>query len=304
MNGDEDISGINDGDLDDNVDQELIEEAKKMGWQDEESFKGDKSKWTSAEEFVEKGRHVLPILAENNKRMQKELLTRDTEIGNLRKAVENSDKAISAMEKHFNAATQARVKEAKQTLINEIKSARELGDVDAEMLLLEQLDDVKSEEKAATAASKEEKPAEKPAESYMTPTVKAWGAENSWYGQDKRKSKILDRACEDLRDAGETSVDVEFLEKAKAVMEERMEFMEAFEAQRSGKKREVPANKVVSGGPNRANSGGGGKGFADLPREAQKACHEDNDTFVGEGKRYKTQKEWETAYTKLYIGEE
>ena len=54
----------------------------------------------------------------------------------------------------------------------------------------------------------------------------------------------------------------------------------------------------VEGGTNGTGQGTGG--FASLSKEARDACHEDNDTFVGPGKMFKTVKEWETHFYNKY----
>jgi hypothetical protein len=275
-------------------------EARNLGWVPEDEFKGPKDRWISAEEFVEKGKHVLPILANNNKRLQSELLTRDQKIANLEATVANSEKAIAAMEKHFTAATKARVAEAKKEIVEQIKVARESGDVDAEVALLEQLDSVKSDEKAAKAAhaKKEDVPSKKD-EVQMPADIVQWTKDNSWYGTDKKLAKAMDRTCEDLREAGDTSTGAEFLEKAHKMMLKRLEYIKDFE------EREKKVSKVEGGAPGRGgSSGSSSRSFANLPAEAKKACHDDNDILVGKNKRYKTQKDWEDAYAKMYYGME
>ncbi len=283
------------------VDSAIVEEATTLGWVPKDKWKGKESDWSPADEFVEKGRHVLPILAENNKRLKGELLTRDQKIATLESAVANSEKAIAALEKHFTAATKAQVAQAKKDLIEQIKIARESGDVEGEFTLLEQLDSVKVDEKAATAtqSKKEEAPSKKDDNSqFLTPEIIQWGKDNPWYETDKKMRKSMDRTCEDLRDEGETSTGVEFLEKARKLMERRMDYFKDFD--------KTPGTKVEGGAPGRGGStGNSSKSFASLPADVKKACHEDNAVLVGPGKgQYKTVKDWEDAYAKMYYGED
>ena len=41
---------------------EIMEEARKQGWVPEDEWKGDPDKWRPAEEFVERGKNIIPIL--------------------------------------------------------------------------------------------------------------------------------------------------------------------------------------------------------------------------------------------------
>jgi hypothetical protein len=290
-----------------NVEQqpdEVEQEARDLGWVPEDEFRGPKERWVDAQTFVEKGRHILPIMKENINRLKSDLLTRDKKIATLQETVDNSNKAIEALEKHFTAATKRQVTEAKKALIEQIKVARESGDVDGEMELLEQLDSVKSDEAAATAAQKkkEETPSKKDDNSqYLTPDIIQWGKDNPWYETDAKLRKAMDRTCEDLREAGDTSMGVEFLEKAHVMMKKRLEYIKGFdEIDKTSR-----TSKVEGGAPGRGTSNGGGsKSFASLPADAKKACHEDKEILVGANKRYKTLKEWEDAYAKMYYSEE
>lgn len=289
---------VEDGELEqEQTHEEIEQEARSLGWLPEDEFKGPKHKWVDASKFIDKAQHVLPIMAKNNKRMQSELLTRDQKIANLEAAVANSEKAIAVMEKHFSAATKAQVAAAKKELAEQIKLARDSGDVDVELALLEQLDSVKADEKAATAtqSKKEDPPSRKEDKVEIAPDIKEWLSENSWYGTDKKLAKAMDRTCEDLREAGDTSTGAEFLEKAHKMMLKRLEYIKDFE------EREKKVSKVEGGAPGRGgSSGNSSKSFASLPADAKKACHEDKDILVGSNKKYKTLKDWEDAYAKMY----
>ena len=52
---------------------EIEEEARKLGWVKQEEWKGDPDKWRPAEEFVERGRNIVPIMRERLEKLEKEL---------------------------------------------------------------------------------------------------------------------------------------------------------------------------------------------------------------------------------------
>jgi hypothetical protein len=297
----------------DDVDEALEQEARDLGWVPEDEFRGPKERWVDAKTFVEKGRHILPIMKERMAKLQQDLLTRDSQIDTLRKTVESSNKAIEALEKHFSESTKRQVEKAKKDLIEQIKKAREDGDVDAEFALTEQLDSVKKEASAIEADNKKDTQSKKDQsqDDNMTPDVRAWLAENSWYSKDEEMTIAMDRVCHDLRRRGESSVGKEFLDKAYKLMQKRIKYIKHFDenADYDDEGTNVPqkrtTSKVEGSGKPSSSSGGGGKNsFASLPADAKKACHEDKDILVGTNKRYKTLKEWEDAYAKMYYGYE
>lgn len=272
---------------DDNDSGAIETEARNMGWVPEEDFRGNKDHWVDAEQFVERGRQVLPILVQNNKRLQRELLTRDQKIGNLQTSLESQQEMLERLEDRYGKITQQAVTDAKARLKAELKEAREDDDLDKELDIQEQL-------RALNDVKPEEKPVKKEApkvDTSLSPEFVQWHADNPWYGEDKKKTKAVLRIAEDLRDDGNTMTGIDFMEECVRQYEDTST--------------QAPPNRTpvsrVDGGSGRGGQRTG-KSFADLPSDAKQACLADADDLVGEGKRYKTQKDWETAYAKIYFG--
>lgn len=271
-------------------------EAREMGWQPQEKYKGDPGKWVDAQEFVERGEHILPILKANTNKLRSELLTRDQELAKLRTSVEASDKAIKAMRKHYQESQQREREQARSELIQQIKDAKLLGDVDSEVDLMEKLqalhEGVEKGEESETPTETKQGP--KTGETQLSPEFLEWKQENPWFEntsnpEDMKRTRKLVRIAYDLRDDGDTTQGKAFFEKAVSVLNER-----------EGKG--TRSSKVESGG---VPSGGrtGGRTFDRLPKEAKDICHEDNNMFVGPGKMFKTVKEWEDHYASIYNSE-
>lgn len=271
-------------------------EAKEMGWVDKDSFQGEEDKWIDAKTFVERGENILPILRANNKRMKHDLLTRDKEIANLRTSVEGANKSIKALQKHYTEATKQQVEQATKELREQLKQAREIGDVDAELELQDKLQDIRASTKEVKEEHSEE--GKEDSTTKLNPDFVAWNKENSWFGdmstpENRKRTRELIRIGEDLRDDGDTTYGRPFMDKCLGILEKR-------EASNSNGKR--TATKV-EGSDSRGKGGGGGRAFDHLPKEAKDTCHSDNDTFVGPGKMFKTVKEWEDHFTALYSEE-
>lgn len=264
--------------------QDFEAEAREMGWVGQEEWEGPEDKWIDARAFVEKGESVLPILRANNKRLKKDLLTRDKEISTLKESMEAANKAIKALQKNHDAATAAAVEQAKKDLRAQLKEAREVGDVEVEEDIREKLAELKQPAKV------EEEP--KKDNAGLHPDFIAWRDAHPWFTDQstpEARKKIRDfiRIGEDLRDEGDTTVGKVFMDKCLKILEDR--------ANPSKKS----ASKVESGNAG-GRSAGGGRGFDSLPKEAKDACHDDNENFVGPGKMFKTVKEWEDHFTSVY----
>jgi hypothetical protein len=277
---------------------EIEQEAASMGWVPQEKFKGDPDKWIPADEFVEKGRHVVPIMRANNDRMRRELLTRDTQIGTLQSQLDDLRKQFDTLDSHYAEASKRAITEAKNKLIADLKSAREEGDTDKEQALLDQLDEVRDTErqnKAAQAKKFEEK--KDPPGAYteqLDPDTRAFMEENPWFDSDKKRTKAYLRVVEDMRDEGVTSKGKAFLDEA----------LERLEEQESGEPHEPqrPNSKVETGnarGGNRSSS----KSFASLPADAKAACRADAEILVGPNKKFKEMKDWEAEYARIYYSQ-
>lgn len=290
---------------DNNVELEQVErEARTMGWVPEDQFKGNKAHWVDAEQFVEKGRSVMPILQQNNKRLVAEALTQAEKLGKLEKQLEQSQVVLEKLEKHYTEANKRAAVQARQELAAELKQAREDGDTDAEVRILGSISDLKDAEKAAEQnAPEDKKDKSKQQENYqdnLSQDFKAWEADNKdWFGPDKKKTKGVVRAAEDLRDEGSTLVGREFME---AALDKYLED-HPNEQEEQPRQRARPAAKVESSN-NRSSVRSGAKSFANLPAEAKAACMDDVDDLVGDGKRFKTVKEWQDRYVKIYFGED
>lgn len=275
--------------------QDVIKEARSMGWVPQEQFRGKPDEWVDADEFVERGRKVMPILVANNRRLQAQLLTRDKELGTLKSQLEGATAAIEKLERHYTEANKRSVENAKRQLREELKTAREDNDVDAELDIQDKL-----RELDVASRNAEDKPVKKdPPQAHQTPPeLKAWYDANSWFGSDKKKTKLVVRIAEDLREEGSDLEGAEFMDECVRLYEEQ----HGESGDGENKPARKPASKV-EGVPSRGRSSGSGNKFADLPKEAKEACWGDADDLVGEGRRYKTLKDWENAYAAIYFSE-
>lgn len=275
------------------VDEAVEAEARNMGWLPKEQFKGNIEQWVDAAEFVERGKHVMPLLLANNKRLQRELLTRDRQIATLAEQLNNASAAIEKLEKHYTEANKRQVETVKSQLKAELKQAREENDVDAELEIREKIDQLN----AASDRAAQENPAPvKPTVPALSPEFKEWQTRNDWFGVDPKKTKAIMRIGEDLREDGSDLVGVEFLDECVRILESQNKPSKPQDS--------APVSKVDAASRGATSRSTGRKTFADLPSEAKQACRSDAEDLVGPGKRFATTKEWEDHYTAIYFSQQ
>lgn len=298
-------------DQDNEVDEQALEaEARQMGWVPETEFKGRKDKWIPAADYVERGKHVIPIMQATNKRLSQRVLTTDQELGKLRSQVDGQNELIDKLTRRLAQQTKRDLEVEKRTVVERIAEARRENDTDTEFQLTERLEDIRKEqaeideELAAPAKPKSPPTDDKNGNKGYSPEMNEWLKSNPWYGQDKEKTKAYNRLAEDLRDEGETAKGADFF----AILDEEYAKRYGDDGTPAPKSKQKPQGKVESGnsrgGGPAGNSGQSAKGWNSLPKEAKEACLEFADGLVGEGKKYKTLDDWKTQYTKDYFATE
>ncbi len=267
---------------------EVQAKAEQLGWISPTRFKGDPARFIDAEEYVERGQTVLPIVKEQNKRLHAELESVRQESAKTAAALKAAQAAIEQIEERHSVATQKAIENARKEVKLQLAAASEAGDHEGVAELTDQLTRMNKAESKA-----EEKKETAPATLAPDPELIAWNAENQWFGKDKRKTSLALGIAQELRESGEKSVGRVFYEKVAAEVEATL----------APKEENTPTSKVEgarNGSDNEVRTGGK-KSFAALPADAKAACDADTRNFVGPGKRYKTQAEWRNRYAELYF---
>ena len=74
--------------------EQEINEAKILGWRPKEEWSGPAEQWADADVFLEKGRHVLPIMKQNNDRLMSTVQKQTEEIDTLRADLAENKEAM------------------------------------------------------------------------------------------------------------------------------------------------------------------------------------------------------------------
>jgi DNA repair exonuclease SbcCD ATPase subunit len=242
------------------ISPEVEREAKLLGWVPKEQYRGNPDEWRDADEFLEFGKKLNPILRKNNEALLKRLEARERELDEIRSTVSEFAK--------FHKETEERAyKRALEELKQQKKVALEEGDYDAVTELDDQIADIKAAAKEPSKA-KEPRNAEEQA-AHNQKVYKEWESANSWV-KDPEVAKKAQVVGYELRLNGDTTIDHEFLDHVADAMKEK--YPELFGNTNRDK-------SLVEGGSPSSVSGKKGKSYNDLPADAKREC----DKFVKQG---------------------
>ena len=245
---------------------EVRHEAESQGWVPKERFRGNESDWVDADTFVKRGREILPILRKNNENLIKDLQATKDQLKEFREAAEEFKK--------FQRESYERKAQEYEGQIREIKESRAqaISDGDGQKVnaLDDALDQAKENFKEAKQSVKDVVSAKdpEPTPEAIDPGLQAWLDRNTWFGQDKRLTAMVNGVGESLRLEFPLLKGQAFLDKLDEVLAE--EFPNKF-----GKK-QSPSSRVESGSGRQSRSGGNAQSYDNLPSEAKSAC----DRFV------------------------
>ena len=220
------------------VSPEILAKAEKMGWTPKEQFRGDPEKWRPADEYVERGEQVLPILKAHNRRIEKELAE-----------VKNTLKEFG----EYHTQTEKRAYEKALTELKE-QRAKAVADGDGAMF-------TKVDEAIEKIKDDLQEKSKRVAKDDYDPVFDEWKERNSWLNDPKMEAYGNSMAQYLRETKGITVVGAEFLELV------TKEVKEAFPHKFENPKRNA-AVSVETGSPPRK----GGKSFADMSAESRSAC--------------------------------
>ena len=252
--GDGDGAGGGAGPSVDQVAQE--KEARLLGWQPEEEFKGPADRWKPADEFLEEGKRINGFLRKDLDKLRSAITQKDQSIAELRESIEQFAQ--------FHQETEKRAYERAKTELGEArKAALREGDGDRVVELEERIEALG--EAPQGAPGRQSAPQRK-----VDPVWQDWVGENAWFRNSTKMRSLANGYGDLLRAEDSTLVGRPFLDEVKRRM--AIDFPEELG---NGERRR--AASVGEGGETRGKSGK--KTYADLPAEAKAMC----DKFIKQG---------------------
>lgn len=271
---------------------EELQEARGMGWVPEEEWRGDKSLYLGAKEFLERGRGLMPVLAANNRRLKAEQEADKQRLAQLEQQNRVLAAAVNALQDGAAEDAEATRKATVAELKTKIAEASRSGDYEAVAEATEQLAEI-----VVQPVEKKEPPPGPAAPSpALVQELKDWFDQNPEYRVPGSPKEMIAKGISDqLRGQGDRRVGAAFLNAVKEATEVYMD--KHFGAGAS-------ASRVASGngGSGRQNErAAAGKSYADLPADAKAYCEKFAARVVGQGKKFKDIAAWRKSYTAQYF---
>lgn len=266
------------------------QEALHLGWIPKEEFKGDPEKWTDAETFVRRGKELLPILRKNNETLQGQVGRLEGQLAETRQIIAQHTEEMEAMKDLQKKAVKDAVQRAREELRASLRTAKESGDLDAEVEITEQLGEVNRQLKDLDNVPTVKAPPETKTPP-PDPDTLAWISRNPWFESDAALQGLTMGLAQKIKSSQATSglTGKAFYDKLDEML---VEYLPS--------RRQAPS-KVEGGRGSGGGSGGGSeKSFSSLPTDAKAECEKESKRFVGEGKAFKTKAEWQAHFAELY----
>ena len=270
-------------DQDTNTNDAVVAEARELGWVPKEDFRGDQSKWVDAEQFVEHGKHVMPILRKNNERLLDSQRATQRQVDQLTRELEAARNDFKTLEEFHNEEIVRRTQETRQQLLAQIKQAKHDGDVDTEVDLTDQLTQLSNAQREAEVEIRATETESPPAP--LTPDYLDWQGRNTWFEKDPERTYLAMALAAAITKDSPHLRNRDFF----AELDKRL----AGSVNGAGGPRASKVEGSRGGGSNGAN---GGRSYADLPSDVKAACDKYAKKFVNPNGKFKTESEYRKHY--------
>lgn len=276
-------------------DRTVEDRALEMGWIPPDDFKGDKTKFISAEDFVSRGETLMPLLKANNRKLSTQFDDLRRQNGVLSNQLNEALGELEVLKKGSAAASVEDLKSKRTDLAAELKIVRDADNTQREVEIQAEIsevnDQIREAEKLATAPVVR-RPAPN-SSATEAPEHQAFLKANPWYGTDKRKTTIANAIGQEIKSEDPSLVGKPFYDRVNEELEKTFGH-----PKRNGTSR-------VEGGARGTSEGGGGSStgrtYSDLPADARAACDSQGAKLIGAGKKFKDQTAWRSYYVDLYF---
>ena len=276
---------------DDNASVEAIEaEARKGGWSPRENWRGRPEEFVEADEFVRRGRQILPIVrAQFDKtRTENEQLKRD-----LAESRADADRRIKAVERTAHAALDLQRTQMLSDFESRKRAAAAAGDTAT-------YDRVAADEQRAYAklAEKTKPDPETPQSAATTvpPEVAAWAQRNPWFHRDPALAREAEGVHMALLEEAPGMSLADNLDRVAETLKSRYPQKFGVTAEQKGR----TFSAVEGTTSTRGGSAPRERGWKELPSDAKDACQSMIDRGYLKGDLKKVQTDFAKTYWEEY----
>lgn len=257
------------------VESDAEQKARRLGWVPKEEFRGDPERWRPAEEFLDRGERILPLVQADNRKLHKR-------VDELETVLRETREASKELLDYTRASEQRAYDRARREIQVKIETAAANADqaaVRAEMANLDALEKPRAEPKKE----------DKPATPSVDPQIQDWISQETWFNRDGvLKAYAIDQYGALERDKPGVSVGDLLAETKRRTMQK---FPEKFGIDRQGSSANSAAAVASPTGVSvRRNT----KTYENLPADARAACDKFIKTIPGYKKEdYLADYDWE-----------
>jgi len=230
---------------------EIEDQASRMGWVNEDNFRGEKDKWISAEEFVERGETQLPIMKERLKKM-------DQTVVGLKDTISDMKKTFREFKKYHSESELRQYKKAVRDLTDRQRVAVESSDV-------EQFDAIEKEKQELNKEMQDKNTSvqiDSGGDDEAVVVFNEWKKDNQWFDDDPELRSYAQNISVHIQNT-------KGIGGKKLYEEVKKDVKDRFPEKFGNKKRETPSRVVGnSDAPVKNNK----HGFSSLPKDAQTEC--------------------------------
>lgn len=254
---------------------EVEARAKRLGWVPAEEFKGDPAKHRSAEEFLDRGETLLPILKRDNDKLHEGM-------SRLERRLAEQEKTFGQFAEFATKAEERAYRRALTELEAKRDAAIETADVNGAKSAQRQIDELNKDAAPKVEKSKTEDTPR------VDPTVTAWISENDWFDKDPALRGFALKVFDKLEKATPGR------SKSEMLAETKQKVMDKFPEDFGINPKREGAGAVNEPGGGTAPKKKTGKNYEDLPAEAKKACDKFVKTIPGYTRdKYVKDYEWD-----------
>lgn len=163
--------------------------ARRMGWVDEENFRGPRHKWTSAEEYVRRAEEELPVLRAQLRKFEGDNARYEKTVGELKQEISQMGNDFKAFHEHYKNIEQQSydraIRDLKETQITAVEEA-DRETYEAAQRRIDEIERQKAAhaENARHQEAKQEQPQQQTngqPQGQITPAAQQFMAENAWF---------------------------------------------------------------------------------------------------------------------------
>lgn len=243
------------------VDHDIEARARLMGWKPKEEFRGDSSRWTDAETFVERGEKILPIVLERNRALEDKFTKQGAELGEVKTKLTEIGQAFVEYRDFARKSEERSYTRAKADLEARMSAAVDTADRAAFSAARAELDALE----APLPAPKKVEDTQRQQTPLIEPAVQEWISDNQWFNRDAAMNAFATAFH------GRLLQEKPGMSITENLAEVRKEVVSRFPEKFGNPKREAAAAVATpAAGARKGKSDK--KTYDDLPADAKKAC--------------------------------